>query len=51
MKNLPKIALGAWAWGIGAVGGNQVFGHNLGENDLKSIFEAAMKNNLKAFEH
>jgi hypothetical protein len=25
MKNLPKIALGAWSWGKGTAGGNQVF--------------------------
>lgn len=50
MKNLPKIALGAWAWGTGAVGGNQVFGHNLGEKDLKPIFDAAMKNNLNLWD-
>ncbi len=50
MKNLPKIALGAWAWGTGAVGGNQVFGHNLGEEDLKPIFDAAMKNNLNLWD-
>ena len=23
---LPKIALGAWSWGAGAAGGDQVFG-------------------------
>ncbi len=50
MKNLPKIALGAWAWGTGTVGGNQVFGHNLDEKDLKPIFDAAMKNNLNLWD-
>ena len=50
MKNLPKVALGAWAWGTGTVGGNQVFGHNLGEKDLKPIFDAAMKNNLNLWD-
>lgn len=34
----------------GAVGGNQVFGHNLGEKDLKPIFDAAMKNNLNLWD-
>lgn len=38
---LPKIALGAWAWGSGTVGGNQIFGHNLEAKDLKPIFDAA----------
>lgn len=37
----PKIALGAWAWGSGNVGGNQIFGHNLEAKDLKPIFDAA----------
>ncbi len=34
MKNLPKLALGAWSWGSGAVGGDQVFGNHyeLGKN-------------------
>jgi len=50
MKNLPKVALGAWAWGTGTVGGNQVFGHNLGEKDLKPIFDTAMKNNLNLWD-
>ena len=39
--NLPKIALGAWAWGSGTVGGNQIFGHNLEAKDLKPLFDAA----------
>ena len=26
---LPKIALGAWSWGAGAAGGDQVFGNHL----------------------
>ena len=26
---LPKIALGAWSWGVGAAGGDQVFGNHL----------------------
>lgn len=38
---LPKIALGAWAWGSGTVGGNQIFGHNLEAKDLKPLFDAA----------
>lgn len=28
MKNLPKIALGAWSWGKGTAGGDQVFGNH-----------------------
>lgn len=50
MINLPKIALGAWAWGSGAVGGNQVFGHNLESKDLKPIFDAAMSAGLNLWD-
>ena len=45
-KYLPKIALGAWSWGAGAAGGDQVFGNHLSENELKPVFEAAMKSGL-----
>lgn len=31
----PKIALGTWSWGVGTVGGNQVFGNHLGKEELK----------------
>lgn len=49
-KELPKIALGAWAWGTGAVGGNQVFGLNLNTEDLKPVFDEAMKNKLNLWD-
>ena len=29
IKAYPKIALGTWSWGVGAVGGDQVFGNKL----------------------
>lgn len=50
MKNLPKIALGAWSWGTGSVGGDQVFGNHLEEKDLKPIFDAAMENGLNLWD-
>ena len=50
MTNLPKVALGAWAWGSGAVGGNQVFGHNLETKDLKPIFDSAMSAGLNLWD-
>ena len=50
MKNFPKVALGAWAWGSGMVGGNQIFGHNLEEKDLQPIFDAAMANDLNLWD-
>lgn len=49
-KELPKIALGAWSWGEGAAGGDQVFGNHLAENELKPVFEAAMKNGLNLWD-
>lgn len=41
--NYPKIALGAWAWGSGSAGGDQVFGNHLKEENLKPVFEKAMQ--------
>ena len=49
-KKMPPIALGAWSWGTGAAGGDQVFGNNLGEADLKPIYDAAMKNGLNLWD-
>ncbi|MGN7765476.1 aldo/keto reductase [Paenibacillus sp. 22594] len=40
--NIPSIALGTWSWGIGASGGDTIFGNHLSEADLKPVFEAAM---------
>lgn len=50
MKNLPKIALGAWSWGSGAAGGDQVFGNHLDENDLRPIFDAATEKGLNLWD-
>lgn len=50
MKNFPKVALGAWAWGSGNVGGNQIFGHNLETKDLQPIFDAAMNAGLNLWD-
>ncbi len=49
-KDLPKIALGAWSWGAGSAGGDQVFGNHLFENELKPVFEAAMKSGLNLWD-
>ncbi len=49
-KKLPKIALGTWSWGVGAVGGDQVFGSHLGENELKAVFDAAMEGGLNLWD-
>lgn len=47
---LPKIALGAWSWGTGAAGGDQVFGSNLFEGDLKPVFHKAMECGLNLWD-
>lgn len=49
-KKLPKVALGAWAWGTGAAGGDQIFGHSLGEKELKAVFDKAMKLGLNLWD-
>lgn len=46
--NMPKIALGAWSWGAGAAGGDQVFGNHMTEQELKPVFEKAMELGDKA---
>lgn len=47
---LPRIALGAWSWGVGAAGGDQVFGNHLFEQELKPVFDAAMKYGLNLWD-
>lgn len=42
-KKYPKIAFGTWSWGVGAAGGDEVFGNHLGEKELRPVFDAAMK--------
>ncbi len=46
MKNLPKIALGTWSWGAGFAGSDQVFGNHLTTEDLKPVFDTAVKSGL-----
>ena len=45
MANLPKIALGAWAWG-----NDGTFGNNLTAETLRPIFDTAMKNGLNLWD-
>lgn len=47
---LPKIALGAWSWGTGAAGGDQVFGNNLAPENLKPVFDKAMECGLNLWD-
>ncbi len=43
--NLPKIALGAWAWG-----NDGTFGVNYTANELKDVFEECMKNGFNLWD-
>ena len=45
MSNLPKIALGAWAWG-----NDGTFGNDFTAEGLKPIFDAAMANGLNLWD-
>ena len=47
---MAKIALGTWAWGAGAFGGNAVFGSKTDVENLKPVFEAAMKAGLNLWD-
>lgn len=49
-QTLPKIALGAWSWGAGAAGGDQVFGNHLFEDGLKPVFDKAMECGLNLWD-
>ena len=45
MTNLPKVALGAWAWG-----NDGTFGNNITPESLKPIFDTAMENGLNLWD-
>ena len=47
---MAKIALGTWAWGAGAFGGDTVFGSKTDVETLKPVFEAAMKAGLSLWD-
>lgn len=49
-KKMPKIAMGAWSWGAGAAGGDQVFGNHLFEEDLKPVFDKAIELGLNLWD-
>jgi aryl-alcohol dehydrogenase-like predicted oxidoreductase len=50
MKNTPLIALGTWSWGTGVAGGDQVFGNHLNVENLRPVFDAAMKAGLNLWD-
>lgn len=47
---MAKIALGTWAWGTGAFGGDTVFGSNNNVENLKPVFNAAMNKGLNLWD-
>ena len=47
---MAKIALGTWAWGVGAFGGDTVFGSKTDVDNLKPVFDAAMKAGLSLWD-
>ena len=47
---MSKIALGTWAWGAGAFGGDAVFGSKTDVENLKPVFDAAMKVGLNLWD-
>ena len=47
---MAKIALGTWAWGAGAFGGDAVFGSKTDVENLKPVFDAAMKAGLNLWD-
>lgn len=49
-QKMPRVALGAWSWGAGMAGGDQVFGNHLGEEELKPVFDAAMRCGLNLWD-
>ncbi len=47
---LPAIALGTWSWGSGAAGGDRIFGNHLTENNLRPVFDEAMKRDINLWD-
>ncbi len=48
-KKLPKIAMGAWAWGDAGQYGN-VFGNKMKTEEFKPVFDAAMAHGLNLWD-
>lgn len=43
IEKIPVIAMGTWSWGVGINGGDQIFGNEYKEEDLRPIFEKGIK--------
>ena len=50
LEDMSNIALGTWAWGAGAFGGDAVFGSKTDVENLKPVFDAAMKAGLNLWD-
>ncbi len=48
--NWPNIAIGTWSWGVGKIGGDEVFGNHLGEKELAPVVEQAMGNGFNLWD-
>lgn len=48
--NNEKIALGTWAWGSGAFGGDTVYGVSTDEENLRPVFDAALHSGLRLWD-
>lgn len=46
----PPTALGTWSWGAGSVGGDEVFGNHLDEEQLKEVVAAAFDKGFTLFD-
>ena len=44
-KRMPKVAMGAWSWGAGVAGRDQVFG-----NHLETLADKAKVNTIREWE-
>lgn len=41
-EQIPAIAMGTWSWGTGINGGDQIFGNQYKEEDLRPVFKKAI---------
>lgn len=44
------MAVGTWSWGTGAGGGDQVFGNDLTAENLRPVFDLAVRSGLNLFD-
>ena len=49
-EKMSQIALGTWAWGAGAAGGDQVFGNSTDIDTLRPVFDTAMLHGLNLWD-